>query len=394
MSDFTDKWLESDFDGPDDYLEDLMNKATDKYCREDCGVMSHQNSITMPSEHEIIEFFSNHPSLVLMAISMYFPLNQKHLIMYSDILYWGWQNRNSSGNKLDGWHPGVVFNNNIKWTYQVQAIVAFNLMIRRNEFQFNASCENLHYITRADEYDKAICEHFSSQVEQIVPCPLPIHLLADNDGSTDVFINEMSWRTLKSAITSGTLCKLIHRPRLWTHTLAKYLTEDVVYSLLNIYYWRHLHGEQDNKYIQSQHSEHRAHVDIGVIIVDSAGQVLVGKQEGSHTPYWSIPGGFLEPGESFEAAAIREVKEETGLDIANPIILCVTNNLKTFGQEGLHVISACLLVKEFSGTPSLMKPDKCSEWQWCDPFVLPEPHFEASQEAVSRYLEREYYFQS
>ena len=31
--------------------------------------------------------------------------------------------------------------------------------------------------------------------------------------------------------------------------------------------------------------------------------------------YWSLPGGVMEAGESLDQTAIREVKEETGLDI-------------------------------------------------------------------------------
>ena len=137
----------------------------------------------------------------------------------------------------------------------------------------------------------------------------------------------------------------------------------------------------------------RPHLGIGVILVNPVGQVLIGKREGSHAPYWSIPGGFLEPGETFEAAAIREVQEETGLDIVNPVVIGVCNNLETFAKEGLHVTSVCLLAKEFSGTLTLMEPEKCSGWQWCDASSLPEPHFEASRKAISCYLEGKFYRQ-
>lgn len=137
----------------------------------------------------------------------------------------------------------------------------------------------------------------------------------------------------------------------------------------------------------------RPHIGIGVILLNPEGLILIGKREGSHAPFWSIPGGYLEPGESFETAAIREVKEETGLDIVSPAVLCVVNNLETHKAEGLHVISVCLLAKEFSGNLTLMEPDKCSGWQWCDPSDLPEPHFEASRKAISCYLEGKFYRQ-
>ncbi|MCF3098376.1 NUDIX domain-containing protein, partial [Aeromonas australiensis] len=39
-------------------------------------------------------------------------------------------------------------------------------------------------------------------------------------------------------------------------------------------------------------------VGVGVILTNAQGQVLLGKRKGSHAPYWSIPGGHLELGES------------------------------------------------------------------------------------------------
>ncbi|NCS97135.1 MAG: NUDIX domain-containing protein, partial [Candidatus Pacebacteria bacterium] len=60
--------------------------------------------------------------------------------------------------------------------------------------------------------------------------------------------------------------------------------------------------------------EDRPRVGIGVIIVNHDGKVLIGKRKGGHAPYYSIPGGQLDLGETFEAGAIREVKEETGIE--------------------------------------------------------------------------------
>ena len=43
--------------------------------------------------------------------------------------------------------------------------------------------------------------------------------------------------------------------------------------------------------------------------------VLVKRKYGPFKDQWALPGGFVEYGETVESAVIREVKEETGLDI-------------------------------------------------------------------------------
>lgn len=47
-----------------------------------------------------------------------------------------------------------------------------------------------------------------------------------------------------------------------------------------------------------------------------SGEVLVQNRKRKY-PGWSFPGGHVERGESFYDCAVREVKEETGLDVKN-----------------------------------------------------------------------------
>lgn len=125
-----------------------------------------------------------------------------------------------------------------------------------------------------------------------------------------------------------------------------------------------------------------------MIIKNGKGQILVIKRTGSHAPFWSIPGGKLELGETFEAGAIRELKEELDIDIESSEVIAVTNNLRTYQAEGAHFVSIILLAKTFKGEPKIMEPDKCTEFRWVDPYDLPQPHFDASELGVRCYLQK------
>jgi 8-oxo-dGTP pyrophosphatase MutT (NUDIX family) len=52
-----------------------------------------------------------------------------------------------------------------------------------------------------------------------------------------------------------------------------------------------------------------------ILLVDERNRVLLFRfTAGDRPPFWATPGGAVDPGESFEAAARRELREETGLD--------------------------------------------------------------------------------
>ena len=54
---------------------------------------------------------------------------------------------------------------------------------------------------------------------------------------------------------------------------------------------------------------------IRVVLADASGRVLLIHVETEEVPggWWELPGGGINPGESYLEAAVREIKEETGL---------------------------------------------------------------------------------
>ena len=58
-----------------------------------------------------------------------------------------------------------------------------------------------------------------------------------------------------------------------------------------------------------------------VCITDDQDRLLLGTQGSWDQNRWSILAGFVEAAESLEAAVIREMKEESGLDVTNPVYL-------------------------------------------------------------------------
>jgi len=61
--------------------------------------------------------------------------------------------------------------------------------------------------------------------------------------------------------------------------------------------------------------------------------------------YWTLPGGGLDPGETFEQAVVREAWEETGLEVE--VVAPLFD--ETYYPQGVAAVSRCFLVSHRPG---------------------------------------------
>lgn len=103
-------------------------------------------------------------------------------------------------------------------------------------------------------------------------------------------------------------------------------------------------------------------VGVGVYVFKNE-MILMQQRQGSHgSNTWAPPGGKVDPDETPEKTAIREVMEETTLEISNPKFIGSTDDY--FESEGLHFITHHYAARIIGGIASIVEPKKCSALEW------------------------------
>ena len=134
----------------------------------------------------------------------------------------------------------------------------------------------------------------------------------------------------------------------------------------------------------------------GVIVLNEENKILLGLRNSDEAladselheeGTWTMPGGNIEYGESFEEAGTREAKEETGIDVSDLEIICV----QTDKNEYAHYISVGMIAHSFTGEPKAMEPEQIVKWEWFDINNLPKNIFSPSKKTIDCYLAHKFY---
>jgi ADP-ribose pyrophosphatase YjhB (NUDIX family) len=106
------------------------------------------------------------------------------------------------------------------------------------------------------------------------------------------------------------------------------------------------------------------------VVVDARGRVMLTRR--GIEPFlgmWDLPGGFIRPGESGAEAVRRELREETGLEIALGPVLAILPD--TYGADGETTLNVFYVARLASGVPA--PASDVAEIDWFAPEELPPP---------------------
>jgi len=87
-------------------------------------------------------------------------------------------------------------------------------------------------------------------------------------------------------------------------------------------------------------------VDVVILCPDDS-IILIKRKKDPYMGFWALPGGFVEYGERVEEAALREVREETGLKVELDHLLGVYSDPNRDPRG--HVVSICFIAHWING---------------------------------------------
>jgi mutator protein MutT len=128
----------------------------------------------------------------------------------------------------------------------------------------------------------------------------------------------------------------------------------------------------------SVEEKYRSLAAVYVMMQNPNGEILLLRRAntGYRDGYYDMPAGHLEADESLKQAAVREVKEETGVDVEQEDLefIELLHRRSTDNRDYLDVF---FRVTKWVGEPRIMEKEKCDDLVWASMESLPDmivPH--------------------
>ncbi len=130
---------------------------------------------------------------------------------------------------------------------------------------------------------------------------------------------------------------------------------------------------------------------VSVVVVNGAGEILMIRR--SDNGNWALPGGAVDLGESVAQAAVRETREETGIDCEVTGLVGIYSDPKhiifyTSNGEARQEFSIVLTAQPLGGEPT--PSDESKEVRWLPPSELASYTIDRSmRRRITDYLRRD-----
>jgi len=126
-------------------------------------------------------------------------------------------------------------------------------------------------------------------------------------------------------------------------------------------------------------------VGVGVLLLDPSDRVLLTlRKRAPEAGCWSIVGGKVDFLENLEQCAVREVREEAGVEVELIRLLCVTDHV--LPEESQHWVAPAYLGRVVNGEVRNCEPDKTQEVKWFALAEVPKNLTMTARNAISAYL--------
>lgn len=127
-------------------------------------------------------------------------------------------------------------------------------------------------------------------------------------------------------------------------------------------------------------------VGCGAFILRDGCLLLIRRVKAPEAGCWGLPGGKVDLFETAAQAAMREVREEVGLELQPGPLLCVVDQIDR--AAGTHWVAPVYRTGPVQGEPQLCEPHKHDGLGWFALNALPHPLTTATQVAVQAFNAR------